>query len=289
MKIAIVGSLKFHLECIGFILEVYKDTENSVDIYLKKGIDKYNLIEYYLEIFNFNVIYDNFSKDIINNYDKIYKLTSNDYCLDDEKIISILHLDDEIRRKCKSQKFLSLTPYIQGDDVEYTFPIYSPILTHHNINKSVVMIGFYNNNSFDDDTIKFINNNNHYHFHFVVWGSPSYPKLKNIKNVTVMSNVNTNDMNTLIHHSKFILSKKFINYDRFSGQLALSMSYEKPLIIDTKTKNAYKLPGIAFQENYSELGDLDSITDENYESIKNEIKCLKNDMLNKNKAILNII
>jgi hypothetical protein len=50
----------------------------------------------------------------------------------------------------------------------------------------------------------------------------------------------------LINKSKYILSKKFINYDRFSGQLSLAMSFEKPLIIDLKTKNNYNLPGIPF-------------------------------------------
>ena len=78
-------------------------------------------------------------------------------------------------------------------------------------------------------------------------------------------------MNDLIINSKFILSKKIINYDRFSGQLTLAMSYEKPLIIDIKTKK-YNLPGIQFHKNYSEIGKLDNITDEKYQILKMKLK-----------------
>ena len=92
-------------------------------------------------------------------------------------------------------------------------------------------------------------------------------------------------MNNIINDSKFILSKKVINYDRFSGQLSLAMSYEKPLIIDIKTKDAYNLPGITFNTNYSEVGCLDDITDEKYKLLKNEIKSFKNDLIYKSKTI----
>ena len=34
MKIAIVGKLGCHLECIGFLLEMYNDNTNNIDIYI---------------------------------------------------------------------------------------------------------------------------------------------------------------------------------------------------------------------------------------------------------------
>ena len=39
MKIAIVGKFDFHLECAGFLLEMYKD---NVDIYITPGTNKFN-------------------------------------------------------------------------------------------------------------------------------------------------------------------------------------------------------------------------------------------------------
>jgi len=288
MKIAIVGSFDYHLECIGFLLEMCDS--NTIDIYLHKKSDKYSWIEHYLTIYNFNVIYNNFHSDIINNYDKVFKLTSNDNCLDDKKIISIMHLDCKITRNCKSEKFISFTPYIKGDDIHYIFPIYSPILIDtSNIDKNVTMIGYYLNRDIDNDMINFINKNNNYTFIFIIWGDTGYPNLKNIKNVKLLSNVKTDVMNNIINNSKFILSKKAINYDRFSGQLSLAMSYEKPLIVDRKTKDAYNLPGITFNNNYSEIGSLDDITDEKYKLLKNEIKSLKNELIDKSKTMLNSV
>ena len=288
MRVAILGYFDYHLECIGFMLEVYNNKNNSIDIYLKRDIDYFDWIKYYLTLYNFNIIYDKISKDIINNYDKVFKLTSNDDCLDDKNIISILHLDGKPQKKCKSEKFISLTPYIQGKNIYYTFPIYSPILSDcSNYSKIVTMIGHYTNNDFDNDTINFINNNMKYQFFFVIRGDRSYPNLKNLQNVKLFTNLKTDDINTIINYSKFILSKKNINYDRFSGQLSLAMSYEKPLIIDVKTKNAYNLPGITFENDYSEIGFLDDITDEKYKSIKNQIKSLKIDLIYKNKEVFN--
>ena len=121
-------------------------------------------------MFNFNVIYDNFNKNILYNYDKIFKLTSNDNCLDDKKIISILHLDVKCTRTCKSKKFISLTPYINGNNIYYTFPIYQPKITNFLKNKIITMIGYYNENNIDNDLLNFINLNNIYTFNFIIWG-----------------------------------------------------------------------------------------------------------------------
>lgn len=286
MKIAIVGNFEFHLECIGFLLEIYNDTTNNIDIYISTNANKYNHIEYYLTMFNFNVIYDNFNKNILYNYDKIFKLTSNDNCLDDKKIISILHLVGKAQLACKSEKFISLTPYINGINIYYTFPIYNPKISNFFKNKIITMIGYYNDNNIDNDLLEFINLNNNYTFNFIISGG-NYKKLKNIKNVNLYSSVKTNIMINILNNSKYVLSKKYINYDRFSGQLGLAMSYEIPLIIDIKTKNHYKLPGITFNKNYCEIGNLDNITDIEYNTLKNEIKSIKHNILENNKIIFN--
>ena len=283
MKIAICNGLDYHFECIGFLLEIYNNNNNEIDIYLKtKNQDKYKWIEYYSSLFKFDVKYNNFSEDIVNNYDKIFKVTSDDRCINHKSIISILHLN-KMKIGCKSEKFISFTPYIKGNNIKYIFPIYQPELSNNKISKIVTMLGYYTNRSIDRDTINFIKNNGNYHFNLIVWGSSSYPNVNNVKNVTVYSKIETKKMIDIVKNSKYILSKKHINYDRFSGQLSIAMSYEKPMIIDIKTKNAYKLPGIAFKKNYSEIGKLDDITEDKYQCLKNEIKTLKDKMLNENK------
>ena len=152
-------------------------------------------------------------------------------------------------------------------------------------NKIITMIGYYDDNNIDNDLLNFINLNNNYIFNFIINGGTGN-KLKNIKNVKLyISKVETNFMINILNNSKYVLSKNHINYDRFSGQLGLAMSHEIPLIIDIKTKNNYKLPGITFDKNYCEINNLDDITDEEYNSLKKEIKLVKDNILENNKMI----
>lgn len=290
MKIALISKFG-HLECLGFLLEIYKN--NIIDIYISKKTDSFKWIEYYSTIYNFNVIYDKFDKEIIlNKYDKIFKLTSNDLCIYDKKIISILHLIG-VKNKCNSEKFISLTPYITGNDIYYTFPIYNPIiprkyknpfLLNSKISKTIIMIGYYNDSDIDMDLLKFIDLNYNYTFNFLISGGTG-DKLKNKKNVNLLKEAKTSVMINILNNSKYILSKKHIRYDRFSGQLSLAASHEIPLIIDKKTKNNYNLPGISFDKNYFDIGNLDNITNEEYKSLKLQMKAFKENMLKKNKII----
>lgn len=285
MKIAIVSYFG-HMECLGFILEIYKNNKIDIDVYIGKNTDIHNWIKYYLTIFNFNVIHDKFHKIKINDYDKIFKLTQNDKCLDDKSIISILHLKKGPRNS-KSEKYISLTPYVNGTNIYYTFPIYYPILSDNSENsKSITMIGYYNDDNIDKDLLTFININDNYIFNFIIWGGTGN-KLKNIKNVNYYSEVETNRMIDILNSSKYVLSKKHIRYDRFSGQLSLAISHEIPLIIDIKTKNSYNLPGITFDKNYCDTENLDNISDEKYSELKNEIKLFKYNNLENNKKIFN--
>ena len=159
------------------------------------------------------------------------------------------------------------------------------MLNPSNKSKNIFFIGYYKNKNFDKDTINFINLNNDYHFYFVTWGDRNYSNIKNLKNVTLLHRINADKVHNLINNSKFVLSKKYINYDRFSGQLGLAMSYEKPLIIDSKTKQVYDLPGIAFHKDYTEIGKLDNIKEDQYNLIKQEIKIKKEQIISNNKEI----
>jgi hypothetical protein len=283
-NIAIIGSLNYHLECISFLLEVFQN--DSVYIYINNNTDIFKWIDYYRLLYKFQVIYNSFSSKIIHHHDLVFKLTSNDDCLDHENIISILHLNYKNHHLiCKSKRFLSLTPYVKGFNVYTIYPIFNPIV-NNSYNNVVTLIGQYNQSHFDEDTLNFININKHYTFNFIIWGSKNYSKLQTLENVKVYNRIETSVMMDIINNSKYILSKKYIYYDRFSGQLSLALSFEKPLIIDLITKNVYNLPGIPFSKNYSEIGNLDAINDEQYQIIKTNIKNIKTEMLKKNKLRL---
>ena len=99
----------------------------------------------------------------------------------------------------------------------------------------------------------------------------------------------TLQMIDIIKNSKYILSKKYINYDRFSGQLVIAASFEKPLIIDEKTQKIYNLPGIPFKKNYTEVGKLSDINDEKYEQLVAQTKDFKMKTIEENRKLLQSI
>lgn len=278
MNIAIIGSFDFHLECVSFILEQFRN--DKVVVYINSDI--YSTIEYYKTLYNFDVKFCQFSNKIINNYDIVFKLTSNDPCLNHQNIISILHLQGK-QRNCESVRLLSLTPYICGSNIFYTFPVFCPNIKETN-NNHITMIGLYDEESFDQDTIQFIHTNHDYTFNFIIRQyNNHYEKIKSIQNVQLYIGLSTPGMVDIIHNSKYILSKKNIKHDRFSGQLGLAVSFEKPLILDSQTKNKYDLPCLPFDKKYGEIGKLDNIS--NYNELKNNIKAKKKEMLKHNKKI----
>lgn len=298
MKIAIVGSFDYHFECVPFLLEVFK--KDDVTIYTLKKKDKYNDLVQFKKMYNFNVILNEISPDIIASNDLTIKLTSNDPCLENEKIVSIQHWCNKVVKKTISGRILSLTPYINkkswlsvyksGDpEVHYTFPAYNPFKTIEKVtDKVVTFIGYYLNRQFDKDILDFIKLNEDYTFNFIVRGEKSrnYPVLKGIKNVNCYNNIEGEKVVELLKSARYILSKRHINYDRFSGQLGLSVSYEKPLLVDKRTMDIYKLPGISFEKNYMELGKLSDIDDNMYDDLWNKVKKFKTDAIKKNTEIL---
>ena len=294
MKIAIVGSFDYHFECVPFLLEVFKD--ENVRIYTLKKKYKYNDLIEFKKMYNFDVFLDGISKEIIESNDLTIKLTSNDPCLEDERIVSIQHWCNKVVKKTISDRILSLTPYINKNswlnvyktgnpEVYYTFPAYNPLKTIEKVAEKVVtFIGYYLNKQFDKDILDFIKLNEDYTFNFIVRGEKSrnYPVLKGIKNVNCYNNIEGEKVVELLKSARYILSKRHINYDRFSGQLGLSVSYEKPLLVDKRTMDVYKLPGISFEKKYMELGKLSEIDDKKYDELWNQVKKFKTDAIKKN-------
>ena len=164
--------------------------------------------------------------EIINNYDIVFKLTSNDPCLDHRNIISILHLQGK-QQNCKSVRILSLTPYISGNNIFYTFPVFSPVVNDSS-NNMITMIGFYDEEKFDQDTIQFIHTNQNYTFNFIIRRyNNRYEQIKKIQNVKLYVGISTSEMINIIQSSKYILSKKIFEIIICK----ISFSWLKDLII----------------------------------------------------------
>ena len=267
-----------HMECIGFLLELLK--QHTVTVCIATKTDNYNWLEYFKKFYTFEV---NYNTDTTHTFEKIIRLTSNDSCLQTTNSISLVHIESLKAIENISEYYISLTPYIHGNNIYYMFPIFTPSICKERYN-TITLLGYYKNSDIDDDTSLFISSNPEYTFQFIVWGDWNYTNLTKHSNVIFLNNIQTLPMIYYFQSSKFILSKKYINYDRFSGQLGLAMSLEIPMIIDSRTANTYGLPGITFEKNYSEVGRLADMKDEQYSSLVKQIQEFNATTLEKNRV-----
>ena len=280
MNIAIIGKFDFHLECIGFLCELLK--EHNITVYVTA--DHKGYISFFTELFpNIKIVYftDKLDNNFMAQYNKVFKLSSNDDVLSDSRIISILHM---YNLKDVSKHYISLTPVIADESIDYMFPIYKPVI-NKTYDKIITYIGHMTKDAIDDDLDNLIKNSG-YTFNFVIWGDKLKELLSKYPNVNVFIDpYGTKEMSELIKKSKFLLARKapYANYDRFSGVFSLAISFSKPLIVDKKSQDIYNFPGIIFNDKYSEIISNLNLPDTEYDNLVNEVDTFKNKMLEENK------
>jgi hypothetical protein len=284
MKIAIV-SMFGHYECLFFLCEILQ--EHKITLYIANNTrgEENILCKTYSNIEVIKIT-DKLTENIVTLYDVIIKLSSNDGVIHHPNVISLLHLSS---LKDNSNRYISLTPFVEGNNVSYMLPVYNPIDVRRRYTKSITFVGYFLNSWIDEDLQYFIENSNHT-FNFVVWGDGNYDKLTRFSNVSVYYNTSSNHLNEIINNSSYILLRNasYINYDRFTGMIALALSFKKPMIVDKKTKDAYKIPGIVYEKRYSEL--INALNNEIsfvvYEKLVDSIEKFNKDVINKNKKII---
>jgi hypothetical protein len=191
--------------------------------------------------------------------------------------------------KDTSNRYISLSPFVEGDNVTYMLPVYNPINVRRCYNKTITLVGYFMNCWVDEDLQYFIENSQH-NFNFVVWGDRNYDNLTRFPNVVVYYNVQHEHLIEIINNSSYILLRNasYINYDRFTGMMSLALSFKKPMIVDKRTKEAYNIPGIVYEKRYSEIiealnNDISPII---YEEFVDAIGEFNKDVINKNKRIM---
>jgi hypothetical protein len=167
--------------------------------------------------------------------------------------------------------------------------VYNPLGVKMCYSKMITFVGYFLNSWVDEDLQYFIENSNHV-FNFIVWGDINYNNLTKYSNVVMHNNTSTERLNEIINNSSYIMLRNasYINYDRFTGMIALGLSFNKPLIIDKKTKENYNIPGIVYEKRFSELINTlnNEITPIVYEKLVNSIIKVKDETLKKNKQIM---
>lgn len=284
MKFGIV-SMYGHYECLFFLCEILQEHEVTLYIGHNTRGEELALCKLYSNIKVIKLT-QKLTADIIPLYDIIIKLTSTDDVLNHPKVISILHLS---LFNNKSEKYISLSPFVEGDNVSYMYSVYNPLRVKLCYNKSITFVGHFLNGWVDEDLKYFIENSNH-RFNFVVWGDGNYDNLTKYSNVSIYYNTSTDHLNEIINDSSYMLLRNasYIHYDRFTGIIALALSFKKPMILDKKTKEAYGVPGIVYEKRYSEIMDTlnNDITPIVYEKIVDSISEFNKNAINQNKRIL---
>ena len=286
-KIAILSGFAYHLECIPFILEIFKDYQ--VDIFLSSKPDKYGWIDYCKTLHsNINLFIDSFNIFNISLYKLSIKLTSNDPCNINNNVAMIVHHPNYITKKNVYQ--ISLTPYLtskkfSGYNINYLFPAFRPIISNLKKENIISCIGLIKKNIINNlvDIENFIILNKNFIFNFVVSDNKEGYKIFNkYKNVKIYSKISTKKLLEIVSESKYILAKKDFFVEKFSGQLSLAVSFEVPLILDKDTQYRYNLPGFVFKENYMEIGNLEDVDNKTYISEVDKVKIFKNQSIESN-------
>jgi len=284
MKIAIISKFG-HFECLFFLCEILQ--QHKITLYIAhhtKG-EEHVLCKMYSNI-DVIKITEKLTEEIVPMYDEIIKLSSNDDVLYHRGIISLLHVSS---LKDISNRYISLSPFIEGDNVSYMLPVYNPTNVKTCYNKTITFVGYFMNKWVDEDLQYFIENSQHT-FNFVVWGDGNYDNLTRYTNVVVYYNVQYDHLTEIINNSSYILLRNasYINYDRFTGMISLAMSFKKPMIVDKRTKEAYNIPGIVYEKRFSEVIDTlnNDVSPIVYEKLVDSICEFNKDVINKNKRIM---
>ena len=274
-NIAIISTIPWHIECLGFILE-YLDDYN-IDIYIDK--DMVNYLDYFKTIYKFNHYHiNNFDE---TKYDTIIKLTSNDPYNINKKHFSILHVlgDDYIN---KNMSFITITPFVKSIyDYKYILSIYKDYISTNSLNKNISFIGKFQE-QFVKNTNNIINLINNINGKLTCFGYSNTDYNNN--RITNYNNISTIDMVEKLKQCSYIIIKE--HDDRYSGGITTALSLNIPLIMKKSIADSYNIPAITYNNNINELTTfINNLSFNNYMKIKNNLRNFTDKQIQINKNI----
>ena len=290
MKVAIVGGFKYHLECAAFICELFP---TNVEINLYYHEEYFGYVAYFQQLYPNLHVHTTFTTSDIMSNNIVIKLTSNDPILEDESVISILHV---LGFQDRSSRYIALSPFIlppfviphefKNDinaKIKYIFPIYRGIRcdTHRQI---ITYVGQFQPDYLDDDLHLMITSLPEYEFYFISHGVEqrlfgAHP------NVRCFPECGATELVELVSMSKYILHRHISvsNFDRFSGALSIAVSHRKPLILSSYFAEVYGLPAITYDYMFCET--VGKIREVDYEAELYKLDVFIENQTLKNKAV----
>lgn len=281
-QIAIVSTIPWHIECVGFILEYLKD----YDIHVYLDGDMVNYIDYFktkYSLSNFRI--DFFNED---SYEIIIKLTSNDPYRINKKHLSILHVpNEEFFDKKDNSSFITLTPLVRSNyKYTYILSMYKDYIDQINYNKNIAFVGKFSSYFVENkyDIFDFINNVNGKLFCFGYVNE----QFKN-QNIVNFDNIDTITMMDKLKQCSYILIKE--HNDRYSGGITIALSLNIPLIMKSSLADIYKIPAITYKNNIQELTHyINKLSFEQYKQMKYNLRSFTDKQIEINKQrLINIL
>ena len=250
MKVAIVGGFKYHLECTAFICELFP-TNVVINLYYHE--EYFGYVSYFQQLYPNLHVHTTFTTSDIMSNNIVIKLTSNDPILEDERVISILHV---LGFQARSSRYITLSPFVLTDtslkQIKYIFPIYRGV--RRNVYRQIITyVGQFQPDYLDDDLHLMITSLPEYEFYFISHGVEQ--RLFNAHpNVQCFPECGATELVELVSMSKYILHRHISvsNFDRFSGALSIAVSHRKPLILSSYFAEVYGLPAITYDYMFCE-------------------------------------
>ena len=268
--IAIVSSFPHHFECIGFLLDMTKDKYN---IHVYSPPDPFE----YIDIFHKNYDFKSFLLEFSNLNEKLYKniikLSSNDpYAVKDtSKLVHIQHgLTDYDKPTQKAHKTIVLSPLVirplnknkplRIQNAQNITSIFEGENAEHRKNQ-IIIVGEWEDGPLNEIISSFDCNI------IMIRRNPRNIDKNWCKNphVTCLYSPSTSKLSELLKVSKFTFIHR--KEDRFSGAIALALSFHVPMIMDSAQASVYDFPRFEYSKNVSELAPMiNNVTDYEYKS-----------------------
>lgn len=265
MKVAIVTSFNYHLECVGFLMELLKD--DSVHVYYNK--DSFGYLEFFNTLYSFESMPLGTFDEL--KYDKIIKLSSDDPIKfnDKTKLTSLLHLE---KLKKNEKKFITISEIVKSnEEYKYIFPYYNAGNKGNFFSKCIIFIGVFLDEMYNKDLVNFIIGTN-YNFIFAVPFETKYTKkIEKIKKVKIKVGLSASELMNTLSEVTFIMVRNYEPFnDRFSGAISIGIANKIPIICTKELID--KVPAIVYNKKYSEIiSTVNNFTENDYVNEKNRI------------------
>ena len=321
MKFAYYEENKYHTEIIGLLLEyiiyINSNTNKLIELTVYNDKDYSNTLNYFKNKYKFkiknnhsiNTDFDEYNYIFIGTSNAINKINQDIITHNNNKLIYICHLKENIMNSFNNIIVLTPLNNLKNNKIHYILPIHNFLNYKENdykINKNnrIVITGRFKDNHRDVNDLKnFIEYNNNGDFEIIICSrlekfvpNELYELSKiNPLHLKIFIGLNSTELEKIIISSKYICplvsSESWYFNDRFTGNIALSYNYNKPLIIQNKLRDIYDIKNcLSYENTLIELIDkITNISDSEYINIIKDLYTEKLEIINRNNKKLDSI